>query len=253
MEWLQAFFQANREAARKMRNYLPQREHLPFRDYEEVVAQYMNRLGSPVVLDVGGGRKCSFSQYRPLGAKLICLDISPEELAHNEDADELVLADATREIPLPEASVDLVVSRAVLEHLESPQAFLQHSYRVLRPGGFCIHVLPCKFALFALINQILPHKLGRKMLLYCHQSAAARGIFPAYYHRCYNNGMKRLFVENGFQIEEIRRYYFQSFYFEFFLPLFLLSALYEICTRPFKNLASFLLVVAQKPRGSAAG
>lgn len=246
MPGLQGIFQTNRAIARNFIKYLPQASIHPFKAYEKVVIQYMFSFKRPVILDIGGGAECFFSKYKPPGSRIICLDISPEQLALNRDADELLVADATQEIPLPDASVDLVVSRAVMEHLDSPQAFLQHSYRVLKPGGYGIHVFPCKFAPFAMINSLLPSALSRKILFYFQPDFREKGGFPAYYRHCYYSGIKRLLHESGFQIKEIRDYHSQSVYFDFFLPFFLLSALYEIFTLPIKNLASFLLVVARK-------
>lgn len=249
MKTLQVFFQANRVVSNHLLHYLPQGPTIAFRQYEQVVVKYMHSLAQPVILDIGGGAECYFSSFKPKGSRIICLDISPEQLAQNREADELLLADATREIPLPDASVDLVLSRAVMEHLESPQAFLRHSWRVLKPGGYGIHVFPCKFAPFALINGLLPPGLSRKVLFYFQPDFREKGGFPAYYRKCYYTGIKRLLTETGFEIRELRHFHSQSVYFDFFLPLFLLSSLYEILTLPFKNLASFLLVVAQKPKG----
>jgi SAM-dependent methyltransferase len=47
-----------------------------------------------------------------------------------------------RTIPLPDASIDVVFSSNVLEHV--PDLVRMHSeiHRVLAPGGYCVHVLP---------------------------------------------------------------------------------------------------------------
>lgn len=248
MSYLHRFFRANQDLVKNLVKYLPQGDHtLPFKEYKDVVVSYMCSLEQPVILDIGGGAKCPFSPYKPPGGRIIVLDISPEQLAKNRDADELILADATREIPLPDASVDLVISQAVMEHLKFPKTFLYNSYRVLKPGGYGIHIFPSKFALFALINGLLPAALSRRVLFFFQTdwSQEAYG-FPAYYRDCYYTGIKRLLHESGFKIKEIRCFHFQSHYFNFFLPLFMLSALYEIITFPIKNLASYLLVIAQK-------
>ena len=61
-------------------------------------------------------------------------DISPPE----------ILADITRHIPLPNDSVDLVFSRATMEHLTYPE-LLNHfleCYRILKKGGLVRMVVP---------------------------------------------------------------------------------------------------------------
>lgn len=232
--------------------YLPLGGASAFQAYDDTVISYITRIPAPVILDVGGGAECCFNAFKPPGGRILCLDVSPQQLANNRDADELLLADATKEIPLPDASVDLIVSRAVLEHMESPQDFFRHSFRVLKPGSYCIHVFPCKMALFAIINRLLPQTLSRKILFYFKPDSRGKGGFPAYYHKCYYTGIKRVLMETGFDLKEIRHYYNQSVYFEFFLPFFLLCALYEILTLPIKNLTPFLLVVARKPKNCNA-
>jgi hypothetical protein len=131
--------------------------------------------------------------------------------------------------------------------LASPGDFVKHSRRVLKPGGYAIHVFPCKFALFALINQLLPTTLSNKVLFYFQPEALGKSGFPAYYRDCYYSKIKQIYLENGFVLKEIYDYHSQSWYFDFFLPLFLISAGYEIMTLPVKNLASYLLTVIQKP------
>ncbi len=245
--WLQKFFQANRDYSRRFGAYSPIKQASFFAEYDEMVIKYLHLRPHPVILDVGGGRECFFSPCKPPGARIICLDISPQQLAQNKDADELVLADATQEIPLPEASVDLLVSRAVIEHMKSPQDFLRHSFRVLKPGGYCIHVFPCKMAPFAVINRLLPRPLSRKILFYFKPDSQGEGGFPAYYHQCYYTGIRKVLIKAGFELQEIKYYHNQSIYFEFLFPLYLLSLFYEIVTLPLKNLTPFLLVVARKP------
>jgi cyclopropane fatty-acyl-phospholipid synthase-like methyltransferase len=56
------------------------------------------------------------------------------------EPDYLVPWDASAQ---PEASVDIVLSRAVLEHVpeESIRFFFQHFHRILRPAGTMCHVI----------------------------------------------------------------------------------------------------------------
>jgi 2-polyprenyl-3-methyl-5-hydroxy-6-metoxy-1,4-benzoquinol methylase len=49
-------------------------------------------------------------------------------------------------IPLPNASVDVIVSFETIEHVKSPDAFLDECVRVLAPGGILIISTPNAFA-----------------------------------------------------------------------------------------------------------
>jgi SAM-dependent methyltransferase len=243
------FFRANEKVAKKFEKYLLKLNPSvnPFEDFEKIVTIYLHKMKTPVILDIGGGAKCWFNQYRPQGSKLICMDISQEQLDLNMDADIIVCADVTKEIPLPEGSVDLVVSRTVMEHLVSPKNFLKNSFTVLKTGGYAIHFFPCKLALFSIINQMLPKSIGRKILFSLKPDAREGSGFPAFYRQCYYSGIKRLLLNCGFEIKDIRHYHYQSSYFYFFLPLYLLSVFYWILTSRVKNLAAYLIIVAQKP------
>lgn len=47
---------------------------------------------------------------------------------------ELALGDLNREIALPDSTIDIVTSMAILEHLSEPEAYLREVFRVLKPG-----------------------------------------------------------------------------------------------------------------------
>lgn len=92
------------------------------------------------VLDVGCGP--SLPYHAPY-AYVLGLDPSAASLAANTDVDERIVGTATR-IPLPDASVDLVVAFYALHHITAPTIWqsrlmriwaLSEMRRVLRPGG----------------------------------------------------------------------------------------------------------------------
>ena len=75
------------------------------------------------VLDLGGGRRCIYAPaVVPTGrVRLVAVDISAAELAANADVAKVVVADIAKSIPVDGGSVDLVRSRALLEHVENVQ------------------------------------------------------------------------------------------------------------------------------------
>ena len=167
------------------------------------------------------------------------------QLCDNCDANYLIMGDALS-IPLSDHSVDLVISRSFIEHVPSVETFFQEANRVLKKGGYLISVFPGKFAIFAIINQFLPEYLSKQALHHLVSTRDNELGFKAYYDKCYFTGINKLLNKNNFEVLDIKDYHFSSAYFEFFLPLFLISCFYEICTQPFKNLASYLLIIARK-------
>ena len=245
------FLEANRRASRYLEARLPQARVNTQRIYQETVAEYMNARPRQVVVDVGGGKRCSFAHHRvpELGTKIVAVDVSAEELAVNTDVDEKHVADVTDGLPVGDEEADLVVSHSVLEHLTSVRPFVADTHRVLKPGGYTIHRFPSKLAPFSVANRLLPRDVSRRLLRALIPGSSGRLGFPAHYDSCTDHRMRRLLEEEGFEIVSSRVSYYQSDYFEFALPVYVVSALYEIVISALKlrPLAATVVVVARKP------
>ncbi|HYL08680.1 MAG TPA: arsenite methyltransferase [Candidatus Udaeobacter sp.] len=98
-----------------------------------------------VVLDLGSGAGLdvllSARRVSP-GGHAYGLDMTDEMLAiANRNREKAGITNATflkgsiESIPLPEASVDVVISNCVINLAEDKQAVIKEAFRVLRPGG----------------------------------------------------------------------------------------------------------------------
>src|SRR2546426_768067 len=92
------------------------------------------------VLEIGGGTGIPALELHRRGFDVTAIEIPDSNYAANrvfpiKDYDG-------RTIPLPNASVDVVFSSNVLEHLPDLPRMHAEIRRVLAPGGICIHVLP---------------------------------------------------------------------------------------------------------------
>ncbi len=83
------------------------------------------------VVDYG----CGNNPYEPL-LKAKFKHYVGADIAGNESA-QLVIG-PNGELPLPDNSVECVLSSQVLEHVESPSGYLKEALRVLQPGGSLI-------------------------------------------------------------------------------------------------------------------
>jgi ubiquinone/menaquinone biosynthesis C-methylase UbiE len=220
-----------------------------WRQFEQGAADNIDALPDGAkVLDLGGGRRCIYARaVQPAGRlTLIAVDISPEELAANRDVDECVTADIAKEIPLASASVDLVLSRALLEHVDGVPASIREMARVLKPGGMAMHLVPCRYSLFGMAARVLPFE---KLLWLTHKVMPwTRGEveFPVRYDRCWPQALEEEFRGAGFARVETHITWAQPGYFEAVFPLFLLQAAYEIVLRKLRlrKLASYAIVKA---------
>jgi SAM-dependent methyltransferase len=96
------------------------------------------------VLDIACGEGYGAAALAKAGAASVTgVDISPEICEHARRKDGLdARAGDGRDIPLPDRSIDLVVSFETIEHVDDPAAFLGECARVLVPEGTLIVSTP---------------------------------------------------------------------------------------------------------------
>lgn len=222
-----------------------------YRRYDTYVAQALEHLqpGSTIV-DVGGGRTCSFAGSLPpdKAVRVVAVDISPEELAANTAADETHVADVARHLPFADATVDVLVSRTVLEHVHDVERAAEEMARVLRPGGTSLHLLPCRYALFAIVARTLPFWFAKGVLHTLMPESRGVVEFDVHYDHCEPRALKRVFRNAGFHEVSIECTWDQAAYFHSFFPLFLIVLTYQRIAEAFRLtfLASYLIIRAQR-------
>jgi SAM-dependent methyltransferase len=224
--------------------------------YKYRAAELINRQSEQIVLDIGGGKDCPFLPFleAPRGHLIIALDLSEQELRRNYQVDNKIVADAASDrLPFRDSSVDVVVSRSVVEHIANNGMFFANCARVLRPGGVMVHAFPGRFAPFALINQLLPNWLARRLVGYLHPDWRDEDNygFLAFYDRCYFSAVQRLLLRNDFTNFKFDLLYYQSVYFNFFVPFYLFVLAYDLIAWKLRirNLASGIVIMAERPSG----
>jgi ubiquinone/menaquinone biosynthesis C-methylase UbiE len=225
--------------------------------YKYEVADRINRRPGQVVVDIGCGRECPFLPFvdEPDSHLIVGVDYSSHELHLNPDLSVKIVADASAAtFPICDGSVDLIVSRSVVEHLADNDAFFANCARVLRPDGALVHTFACKFAPFAMINQALPNEWARRLLACFHPDWKDECGFPAHYDNCYFSAVRRLLERHGFQNARFSFRFYQSIYFNFLLPLYVPMLLYDLMLWGLgaRNLACAILVTAERARDRAA-
>lgn len=250
-----AVLEWNRRVCWALTPHLPQARHdLAYlnRVYDRLLADVVDGPTPSLIIDVGAGKETRFARVRPpvSQARVVGVDVAEEELARNDDVDEKLVVDAGQGLPFADGSVDVVTSNAFLEHVPDVEAFVRHSARVLRPGGRWIHLFTSKYAPFAVVNQLLPARVGDRVLdvLFPKQREEGTIGFRAHYDRCYASALGKLLDRHGFDVDAIHASYSQSYYFNFLVPAFLASAAYEAVVERLGalDLAAYLLVDARR-------
>ena len=95
---------------------------------EESKAAMGKRGPGQTLVDLGCGSMPYREIFEPLVGHYVGVDL-PENLGADLHLNQ------SGQVPLNDASVDIVLSSQVLEHVPSPQAYLEEANRLLNPGG----------------------------------------------------------------------------------------------------------------------
>src|SRR4029079_17891902 len=92
------------------------------------------------VLEIGAGTGEQALELKRRGFEVTAIEIADSNYASNRQFP--IIDYDGRHIPLPDASVDIVFSSNVLEHVPDLSQMHAEIRRILKPSGYCIHVLP---------------------------------------------------------------------------------------------------------------
>ena len=112
----------------------------------EVMRQVVAELNPTAVVDLGCGNGVLMSELRDVApnAKWSGLDLSRPQVAENvKNLTWATFRDGNLEQPFPAdfdwlGQFDLAMATEVIEHLDSPGAFLENAGRLLKPGGHLV-------------------------------------------------------------------------------------------------------------------
>lgn len=161
-----------------------------------------------VVLDFGAGRgRQIVDATNPIHARLktlkgkvrrlIGVDVDPAVLS-NPYLDEAHVLGPDFSIPLPDASVDFILSDWVIEHVEKPEAFVAEVRRVLKPGGFFCARTPARYGYIALGARMLSGALEERVLSVLQPKRKGHDVFPKHYRMNTRRAIERWFGPAGF-------------------------------------------------------
>lgn len=183
-----------------------------------------------VVYDLGGGSQpyLSVARKSELGVRVVGLDIDAGELAAAPAGayDRIIAHDLCTF--QGEGDADVVICQATLEHVPDTAGAMRAMASTVRAGGRIYIFAPCRNAMFARLNRVLPEDVKRRVLfaLFPHKGEGHDG-FKAYYDRCTPSQIEALARANGLEVEE-RRLFWMSSYFSVFVPAFLAWRLVQL-------------------------
>lgn len=200
------------------------------------------------ILDLGGGRRFIYGKsVEPKGRlRVIAIDVSAEELALNSDVSETCVADVAAGLPFSAGSADLVLSRALLEHVNGVPSAIENMAKVLKAGGVALHLVPCRYSLFGMAARILPFGPLLRLTHWIMPDTRGSVEFPVVYDHCWPQALEDSFLNAGFAEVHTEIVWACPGYFEAIFPLFILHTIWEWAARNLRirRLASYTVVRA---------
>jgi SAM-dependent methyltransferase len=149
-------------------------------------------------------------------------------------------------LPFPSASMDVIVVRSVLEHVENPAAVFNELSRVLKPHGLLFANVPNKWDYVSVVARFAG---SRKSAWLQHTVRPQWDDYPTFY-RCNTRRSLTSFARAAdLTVEVFRPLPSEPAYLRFFLPLYFLGAGYQFLISLFSidALQPSFLAVLRKP------
>ncbi|MDE2614300.1 MAG: class I SAM-dependent methyltransferase [Burkholderiales bacterium] len=223
----------------------------PYRLFEQRVDALLGS-GGKVLLDAGCGRtvpvlrKYLGRAERLIGIELVDFtDVPPGIETHKSDLARLPIADA---------SVDLIMSRSVFEHLTDPDSVYREFARVLAPGGRVVFLTANMYDYGTLVARTIPNRFHARIVRTV-EGRAEEDTFPTAYKTNTRRDVLRLAAQSGMQVEQFEYLSQYPNYLMFNGLLFALGTVFEKIVSRFdalRLLRGWIMVTLVKPQGGKA-
>lgn len=156
------------------------------------------------VLDFGAGRGLLSEMENPFFrnlctlrgkvSRVIGVDVD-DAVLENPVVDEAHVFDG-KHVPLPDGSVDLVLSDHVFEHIADPAAAAAELDRLLKPGGWICARTPASTSLIAIGARVVPNRLHAGVISKIQPGEReAKDVFPTCYRLNSQRALRRYFPQ----------------------------------------------------------
>lgn len=152
-------------------------------------------------------------------------------------------------IPVPDNSVDLIISRSVFEHLVEPESVYAEFSRVLRPGGHVVFLTANMWDYATLIAQLIPNRFHAKIVK-AVEGRDEQDTFPTAYRTNTRAAVERLSAATDLRVSDFSYLSQYPNYLMFNGVAFFLGMCYEKVIARFhllRFLRGWILVTLHKP------
>ncbi len=232
-------------ANRLLQKYYGDKVH-PYASFE-ARAHDLISAATQTLLDAGCGRTVPVLRKflgkvpRLIGVELVDFTDVPTGI-------ETYNADLAR-LPLPNASVDLIISRSVFEHLTDPQSVYNEFQRVLRPGGKIVFLTANMWDYGTLVARAIPNRFHAGIVKRV-EGREEEDTFPTAYKTNTRAAVDDLAATAGLRVTEFDYLSQYPNYLMFNGALFFLGTCFEKLISRFhalRFLRGWILVTLEKP------
>ena len=219
----------------------------PYRLFEDQVVAELRGQPEATLLDAGCGRTTPVLRRflgkakRLIGVELVDFTDVPEGI-------ETYKTDLAH-LPLPDACVDVIMSRSVFEHLTDPDAVYRELARVLKPGGRIIFLTANLWDYGTMVARLVPNRYHAKIVKTV-EGRAEEDTFPTAYRTNTRSDVNRLSAAVGMRVTRFEYLSQYPNYLMFNAFAFILGMCYEKVIARFEALRllrGWILVTLEKP------
>jgi SAM-dependent methyltransferase len=227
-----------------LEKYFGQQEH-PYQTFEKTVDSLL--CSNHTLLDAGCGRTAPvLSKFLGKAGRLIGIDLVDFQDVPSDM--ELYNGDLSH-IPLPDQSVDIMMARSVMEHIEQPTAVYREIYRVLKPGGYLVFLTANLWDYASLIAHVTPNR-WHPWIVAKTEGRQEHDVFPTQYKTNTYRAICKHCIESGLTLHQFEYLGQYPAYFMFNGFLFLIATGYEKLISRFRFLhflKGWILATLYKP------
>jgi ubiquinone/menaquinone biosynthesis C-methylase UbiE len=137
----------------------------------------------------------------PAETVIVGIDLDRDALRAHAGLQRRLVGDV-QQLPVADASFDLVTANMVVEHLSDPGKFFGEVSRVLRPGGLLVVHTPNSRGYTSLLARCVPSS-WRPRVAHLLQGRDARDVYPTHYKANTLDALRRLAIDNQLEVAEL--------------------------------------------------
>ncbi len=232
----------------QMRTMFPSETH-PYRVLERAIAARLRPTSA--VLDIGCGRTAP-NLVKLAGEARELYGIDVIDFTVEVPGVRLFKNDVCAMTDIADGSIDLCYSRAVMEHLERPEAAYAEIARVLKPGGAYVFVTPSIYDYGSIAARLIPNRFHGR-IVNATEGRASEDVFPTVFGSNSKGRIERQARDVGLAVRRLEYIGQYPNYLVFNRVAFWLGSMYQKAIERFeltKPLQGWVFCELEKPAGN---